>query len=186
MKQLILAAALGLALPLSALAQPFSEPSGPDTYLSFHLGAFIPEGDYKSWDPGVSLGGLFGARFNPYLSAELEVDWDNATKKSGGSTAHFTDVPFCINLVGRIPAKVAELTLYGGAAIHVTGVSVSGGNNVADTVFGTHLGVGLAFNLSRTMAVGVDGRWIFATANYGYGDVDIGGLRLVATLQYRF
>jgi opacity protein-like surface antigen len=186
MKSLLLAAVLGLALPVAARAQPFSEPSGPDTYLLFQLGAFFPEGDYKSWDPGVSLGGRFGARFNPYLAAELEVSWDNTSQKIGTATQAFTDVPIAINLVGRLPGKVAELTLYGGAAVHLTGIETLAGNHVADTVFGMHVGAGLAFNLSRTMLVGVDGRWSWATANYGYGDIDIGGLRAVATLGYRF
>jgi opacity protein-like surface antigen len=188
MKPLLVAAALCFSVPLPALAQPISEPSGPDTYLALHLGAFIPKGDLEklNFDPGLTLSGAFGARFNPHFSAELELGWDNAASKAGGMTLTFTDVPVAINLVGRLPFKEAEFTLYGGAAVHFTGLETPSGSHQNDTAFGYHFGVGAAFNLSRTMAVGLDGRWSFVTANYGYGNVSIDGIRVAATLQYRF
>jgi opacity protein-like surface antigen len=188
MRSLLLAVALAVALPRAAIAQPVSEPSGPATYTALHLGAFIPTGTFKDYDPGISLAGLIGARFNAYLSAELEVGWDNASQKVGGSTQSFLDVPIALNLVVRFPAKVAELTVYGGPAIHLSGITTLSGNHVADTVFGFQAGAGIAFNLSRTIAVGADAQWSFANANYGlgYGDVTIDGLRATATLQWRF
>ncbi len=186
-------AALALAVPAGALAQPVSTMggAGPDTYLEFHLGAFLPQSkDLDALDPNVSLGALFGARFTPNVSAELEVGYDRASAKSAGVSLAFQDIPVIASLRLRYPMKVAELSAFAGGGLHFAGVSsdsdLAGWSSSSDTAFGYHVGAELAFNLSPTMRVGFEARQTFVTAKFDGVSTDVGGLRLAATLGYHF
>jgi opacity protein-like surface antigen len=187
-------AALALAVPAGALAQPVSTMggAGPDTYLELHLGAFLPQSnDLDSLDPKVSFGGLFGARFTPNVSVELAVDYDRASATSSGHvTRAFQDVPVTANLRLRYPMKVAELSVFAGGGIHFAQVSVdsdlTGWSSSNDTVFGYQLGAEVAFNLSPTMRVGFEVMRSIVSASFDGTSTDIGGLRLAATVGYHF
>ncbi len=184
-------AALASTAPAAALAQPVSTMggAGPDTYLELHLGAFVPQGDLDRLDPNVALGGTFGARFNPNLSAELELAYARASATVSGVDTVFDEIPITASLRLRYPMKVAELSAFGGGGIHFAHVSasfagLSGSSN--DTAFGWHVGGEAAFNLSPTMRVGFEVRRTFATAKFEGVSTDIGGVRLAATLGYHF
>lgn len=186
-------AALALAVPAGALAQPVSTMggAGPDTYLEFHLGAFLPQSnDLDALDPKVSFGGLFGARFNPNVSVELAVDYDRASASSAGVTSAFQDIPLTANLRLRYPMKVAELSVFAGGGIHFAQLSsdsdLTGWHASNDAVFGYQLGAEAAFNLSPTMRVGFEAMRSFVSASFRGTSTDIGGLRLAATVGYHF
>ncbi len=187
-------AALALAVPAGALAQPVSTMggAGPDTYLEFHLGAFLPQSkDTKMLDPNVAFGGTFGARFNPNVSAEIEVAYYRASASSGGVKDVLDAIPITASLRLRYPMKVAEISAFAGGGVHFAHASSeldAGGTlgSSRDTAFGYHVGAEVAFNLSPTMRVGFELRETFVTANFDGTDVDIGGLRLAATLGYHF
>ncbi len=186
-------AALALAVPAAARAQPVSTMggAGPDTYLELHLGAFLPQSkDLDALDPKVSFAGLFGARFNPNVSVELEVGYDRASATASGVTTAFQDIPLTANVRLRYPMKVAEISVYAGGGIHFAQLSMNsdlaGWSASNDTVFGYPLGAELAFNLSPTMRVGLDACETFASASFHDVSTEIGGLRLAATLGYHF
>lgn len=186
-------AALAFAIPGSARAQPVSTlgGAGPDTYLELHLGAFLPQSsDLASLDPNVSVGALFGARFNPNVSVELETGYDRASATSAGVSRAFQDVPVTANLRLRYPMKVAELSAFAGGGVHFAHVSadsdLTGWASSSDTAFGYQIGAEAAFNLSPTMRVGFEVRETFVTAKFDGVSTDVGGLRLAATLGYHF
>jgi opacity protein-like surface antigen len=192
-------AALALAAPSAALAQPVSTVggAGPDTYLELHLGAFLPQSsDLDRLDPNVSVGGTFGARFSPNLSAELEVAYYRASGSEAGWKGAVDAIPVTASVRLRYPMKVAEVSALAGGGIHfahewveIAPASPGGATterSARDTAFGYHVGAEAAFNLSPTMRVGVEGRWSFLTAEFDGVDTDLGGLRLAATLGYHF
>ncbi len=194
MKSLVASfAALALAVPAAARAQPVSTVggAGPDTYLELHLGAFLPSSsDLKSLDPNVSVGALFGARFTPNVSVEIQAGYDRASATSAGVSRAFQDVPVTANLRLRYPMKVAELSVFAGGGIHFAAISadsdVGGWTSSHDTAFGYQLGAEAAFNLSPTMRVGFEVMRSFVDASFEGQRTDIGGLRLAATLGYHF
>ncbi|HET8540439.1 MAG TPA: outer membrane beta-barrel protein [Anaeromyxobacter sp.] len=187
-------AALALAVPAAARAQPVSTMggAGPDTYLELHLGAFVPQSsDLDALDPNVDLGLTFGARFTQNLSAEIETGYYRASAtESSGVKGVMDAIPIVASLRFRYPLKVAELSAFGGGGIHFAHTSTSGlgafDSSASDTAFGYHLGGEAAFMLSPTMRVGFEVRRTFVNASFDGADTDIGGLRLAATLGYHF
>src|SRR5512133_376555 len=105
-------AALALAVPAAAHAQPVSTMggAGPDTYLELHLGGFVPQSsDLDKLDPGIALGATFGARFNPNLSAELELAYYRAQGTDQGVKGTLGVMPVTASLRLRYPFKFAAL-----------------------------------------------------------------------------
>lgn len=185
----VLIAALLLALPQSARAQPVSEPTGPDTYLQFHLGALLPRGDVDHLDTGYTVGGTFGARFARHLAVEGGIAFERA-RLDGAAESALMDVPLSVSLVARLPFKRAELAAYGGADLHLLRLTVDApgiperGSN--DAAFGGHVGARASANLWPTTLVGLDVRGTFAEASFGGTSTRVDGVRLAVTLQYRF
>jgi opacity protein-like surface antigen len=177
----VAAAALALAAPLCAAAQPVSAPSGPDTYLSFHAGAYVPQhDDLRNFDTGIAFGGTFGALFTPNLGAEGEVGYWRAVGTSGRVWA----IPALASLRVRMPLKVAELSaLAGGGVYFATAVP-----NITfaehSTSFGFHAGAAASFNLSPTMLVGAEVRRTFVPARFSGDTIRLDGLRAAVTLSY--
>ena len=168
---------------------PSPSPPGPDTYLQFHLGALLPQGDLDDLDTGYTVGGSFGARFTRHLAVEAGVAYERATHGGAIDTA-LMDVPISVSLVARLPFKRAELAAYGGGDLHLLRLTVDtvglperGSNDVA---FGGHVGARAAFNVWPTTLVGFDVRGTFAEATFGGDSTRIDGIRLAVTLQYRF
>lgn len=186
-------AAIALAAPAAPLAQPVSTTggAGPDTYLELHLGGFLPRSsDFDDLDPGIALGGTFGARFTPNVSVELEVAYYRAAGTAGGVKDVLEAVPLTASLRLRLPLKVAELSAFAGGGIHFAHTSTDAGAggyaSDDDTAFGYHIGAAAAFNLSPTMRVGLEVRETLVDAEFDGVEADIGGLRLAATLGYDF
>ncbi|MGB8930494.1 MAG: porin family protein [Anaeromyxobacteraceae bacterium] len=185
-------ALVALLVPIAAWAQPVSDVDGPDTYLQIHLGALIPQSSaLDQLDPGVAFGGAFGARFSPMVSAELGVGYARMTGRTGDFRSTLIDLPISASLRLRLPFERGEISGLAGADIHSSRLSTEStltSVSVSDraTSFGWHVGAGAGYQLSPTILVGVDVRRYFATAAYDGGDVDIGSLRVAATLDFHF
>lgn len=198
----IAAAALALLAPARAPAQPVSTPAGaaPDTYLLLHAGAFLPQHeDLDAYDTGYDFGATFGARFTPSLGVEGELGYVRATADAhtgfGGAPVEETleVIPLTASLRFRVPMKVAELSALAGGGFHFARRERTGGNegvsidtSDSSTRFGFHVGAELAFNLSPTMLVGFEARRTFVPGEFEGAEVNLGGLRLAATLGYHF
>jgi opacity protein-like surface antigen len=186
-------AALSLAVPAAAVAQPVSTVggSGPDTYLELHLGAFVPQSsDLDELDPGVAFGGTFGARFGPTFSVELELAYYGASSTAAAVRTALEAIPVTASLRARLPFKRWEVSAFAGGGVHFARWSADpdpgGYLSEWDTAFGYHFGAEAALYLSPTMRVGFEARRSFVNASLSGLDTDIGGLRLAATLGYHF
>ncbi len=186
-------AALALAVPAGALAQPDSTSGGgaPGTYVDVRFGAFLPRSkDTEALDPNVEIGGTVGGRFNRYLSAELDLAYYRASATTATEKNVLEAVPVTASVRLRYPTRVAEVSVFAGGGLHFahawTGSPDVAGSHASsrDAALGYHLGAEAAFNLSRTMRVGIEARETFVTAKFDGADVDIGGLGLAATLGW--
>jgi opacity protein-like surface antigen len=181
-----------LAAP-AARAQPVSEPSGPDTYLELQLGAFLPGSDIDALDPGVALSGTFGAKFSKHVGAEATVGYYRAGSTVKGTPpdldldTSLNVVPVLASLRLTVPLDALELSARAGVGVHFASLHMTGGATGYDTstAFGYHVGAAAAFNLSRTMLVGVDALATFATAKFGASELAIDGLQVSVKLGYR-
>lgn len=186
------AAALALAAPAAARAQPFSEPTGPATYLEPHLGAWFPQhDDLDALDTGLDLGATFGARFSPNLGVEGELSWTRATGDTAASDLTLETVPFTVSLRGSLPLKPAELHVLAGVGLHMAGLSgdgTVGGFSLRSSewkaAFGWHLGAGLGFSVWPGTRVGAEVRRTFVEAPFEGFDLRLDALRVAVTLSY--
>jgi opacity protein-like surface antigen len=191
MRALLAALAVALLLPAAARAQPVSAVSGPDTYLQLHLGAFLPRANaLDGLDTGWDVGGSFGARFTPNLSAEAGV----AYYRANGSGLTLADLPITASLRVRAPFKTAELSGFAGVGLHfaqleanLVGITSPGSSRTSeDVAFGYHVGAAFGLNLSPTMLVGAEAVWTFVEPRLFGQRTKIDGLRLAVTLGYHF
>ncbi len=187
--------ATALLAPRYARAQPVSSLSGPgpDTYIELHLGTYLPQHrDLDIVDPGVAVGGTFGARFSPYVSVEGGVGWVRASGSEGSTKITVSDVPLTASLRLRAPYRFAEISATGGAGLHIASFSSEmdlvglPASTVSDTAvaLGYHVGLGVAFQLSPTMLFGVDVRRTFVEPKFSGTGVRLDGLRAAVTLTY--
>lgn len=185
-----LAAFAWIALaPVSSLAQPVSDRSGPDTYLEFHAGAVLPQGDdLDGFGTGFSFGGTFGARFTRHLSIEGEVAYWQTDDSEAGVDEKIAVLPLTATLRLRAPLSFADLSAFGGGGLHLAWYTASGAIEASedDAVFGWHVGAAVAFRLSPTMLAGAEVRRTFVAADLGGTDWKLDGLRVALTLAYHF
>ena len=97
-------------------------------------------------------------------------------------------MPVLVSLRLVLPVEALELSARAGAGVHFAALHASGLGDASDTdtAFGWHLGASAAYELSRTMLVGVDVLATFATADFGGGGRSIDGIQVSARLGYRF
>jgi opacity protein-like surface antigen len=186
------AVALASAAPGAARAQPFSEPSGPSTYLEAHGGTWIPQDDdLDAFDAGFDFGATLGARFSRYLGAEGELSWTRATGYAGAAYLTIHTLPITASVRASLPFKRAEIHALTGVGLHMTGLSgewsAAGypvGGSEWQVALGWHVGAGVGFQLWPTIRVGAEVRRTFANAGFDGFDLRIDGLRAAITLAH--
>jgi opacity protein-like surface antigen len=189
-----LAVALALLAAPAARAQPVSARSGPDTYLEFDLGTFIPQAaDLNQFDPRVAVFGTFGAMFSPAIGAEASIGYYRAAATTRGTPPQpdtsqtLGIVPVLVNLRLVAPFKAVELSARAGVGMQFATLYVTGASSSYDksTAFGWQVGASAAFNLSPTMLVGVDVLGSFAEAKFAGATVGLDGIVFTVKLGYR-
>lgn len=190
----VLAVALALLAAPAARAQPVSARSGPDTYLEFDLGTFIPQsGDLNQFDPRVAVFGTFGAMFSPAIGAEASIGYYRAAATTRGTppdpdtSQTLGIVPVMVNLRLVAPLKAVELSARAGVGMQFATLYSTGGSSSYDkaTAFGWQVGASAAFNLSPTMLVGVDVLGSFAEGKFNGVAVGLDGIVFAVKLGYR-
>ena len=205
------------ALAISALCVvaifllPFSATAADKAnYFSVKAGIYSPESDdLEDFDTGFTGEIAIGHYLNPNFALELGVGYFKTeasfreidpTLGSYREDDEITAVPVTLTAKGIYP--VDSLELFGEAGVGVYFASGeadaswtgSGGGSLDidedDTAFGFHLGIGANYNITQNVFIGVEGRYIWAKAEFeAYGielDADLDGFIVTGNLGFRF
>jgi len=170
---------LTILVPLCASAQ------NEKGYLTAKPGLYSPQAsDRKDFDTGFNGEIALGYQPNPNFAAEMglgyfntKVGWSEAGRVHGiryraTAEGRIEVVPVTLTLKGIYPIDKWELFVLGGiggyfvfgdlkAKIKTKDLSISGTSNETDTIFGGHLGLGVHYNITPTLFVGVEGKYLW-------------------------
>jgi opacity protein-like surface antigen len=196
-------AAVLLAVAGTAAAQapaPAAPTAIPHTYLQLRLGFYVPQAsDLDGFNNGLAIDGALGYRFSPNLAAELGLGYFSSTAdtvSSGGVTVEpkFSGVPITASVKGILPVS-PSVDIYGLVGLGLYRVTLeatgSAGGQTAtvsfdDTAFGLLLGAGASFDISRSVFLSVDLRYMVAKATFDTAEGNIDSLFLNGGVGFRF
>jgi opacity protein-like surface antigen len=97
-----------------------------------------------------------------------------------------------VTLTGKVFLPFGPIEPYGefGIGGYITKADVSGtiGNFSGSTkgTFGLHAGAGVNYNITQTVFLGVEGRYLWAKPSFGGEDIKLDGFTVTGNLGYRF
>lgn len=144
------------------------EPRG--AYILLKPGGFTPTGDLedKGFDSTFSGEIVVGSHFHPNLAVEAGVGYyqTEATSNDFAEEAELSVIPVTVTLKGVIPFIGAELNAGVGPGVYFTNIDLKGNNAGLSTeehhaLFGGHVLIGATINISPTVYIGGEGKYIF-------------------------
>lgn len=193
--------------------------SAQDYYITAKPGIYSPQtDDLEDFDTGFNGEIAFGWQPNTNFAAEIGLGYFNTEAKerfsgqvggvsfAGELKAELNIFPITFTLKGIVPYKKWEFFGLGGigayivsgdlkARFTVDGVSVAADLDDWDTVFGGYLGLGIHYNMTRTIFVGAEGKYLW-TNKAKLQDVSFGvpietefrmdGILAMAVIGFRF
>jgi len=168
---------LTFSIPIQVLAQDLY-------YISAKPGIYSPK--LNDCDTGFNGEIAFGWRPNPNFAAEMGVGYFETEAKerfrgqlggitfTGRITADIEVIPVTITLKGILPYKQWEFFGLGGIGAYIvsgdlkargTVGGLSGAVDLEDsaTIFGFHLGLGFHYNITPTIFVGAEGKYLWTS-----------------------
>ena len=192
MRKVALLSALLVLVAMPALATP------PD-YMTLKLGAYSPQ-DKKIEDTSANISTGFngefalGHYFHPNVAVEFSIGYFGTRANDNGVSAEFSAIPVLLNIKGVIPIAKGEIyALAGGGFYTVTCKASANGITVedTDTPFGWQVGIGGNYNLSETVFLGLEGKYLWVKPTFGipgvtFGGVHLDGIQATANIGYRW
>lgn len=217
MKVLFLALAAFLVVGLSSAA--FAQDDKP-YYITLKPGVFIPQGDLKdaNFPPRFNGEVAFGWRPIQNFAAEMGVGYFY-THRSEGISISFLEhtataeakadlnvLPVTLTLKGILPYKRWEFYGLGGIGAYIAfadfkgnfavdGYSASTDLSDTETVFGGFVGLGVTYNLTKSIFVGAEGKYLWTTTAEFSDELNgvpievktnLDGIQVVAVIGLRF
>lgn len=160
MKKAALLSVLLVLVAIPALATPAD-------YMTLKLGAYSPRhSDLKDdYSTGFNGEGAIGHYFHPNIALEFSVGYFETKASGNGVGGKFSAVPFLLNVKGVIPMARGEIyALAGGGFYMATGQASALGIPIKDTntTAGWQVGIGGNYNLSETVFLGLEGKYLWA------------------------
>jgi opacity protein-like surface antigen len=182
-------------VPLSGFA---AERKG--SYFLVKPGAYFPTGDLQDSGFDTAFTGelAIGTYYNPNLAFEGGVGYfrSSASGGSAGSSvdSHIWVIPVTATLKGVLPFRGGEVTVGGGMGVYfatmetkVSGPSVNFSEEDSGAVFGGHALVGVSVDISPSMFIGAEGKYIVTTkATFLDTKTNLNGFMVTGVLGYRF
>ncbi len=187
----------------------------PSNYLSLKAGGYSPESDeLRHFDTGFNGEVAFGHYFHPNFALELGVGYfetesehshhDYYSSYYGGSKeTKIWVVPITLSLKPALQFPPFELYALGGGGLYIINIDTNGylggtgpyysfSDNAS--VFGAHLGGGLAWNITPSVAIGLEGKYIWAEKKFERTinntnvqvNADVQGFITTLNLSFRF
>jgi opacity protein-like surface antigen len=189
---------LVLAVALIGIAPSVSLAENPSNYFVLKGGLYSPGQDFDvgaahfELDDGFVAELAVGHYIVPFFAAELGVGYfeSKATPAVPAGETKFKVVP--VTLTGKVLFPFGPIEPYGefGIGGYITKVDVSGTipnfSSSTKGVFGLHAGGGVNFNITPSVFLGAEGRYIWAKPSFGGQDIKLDGFTVTADLGFRF
>jgi opacity protein-like surface antigen len=190
--------ALVLAVSLIGVAPLASAADKPANYVTLKGGLYSPSDDFDfdtihfEADDGFVAEIAFGHYFVPVFATELGVGYfeSEASPAVPPGETKFKVVP--ITLTAKVLLPLGPVEPYGefGIGGYITKFEVSGSPSNFDGstkgTFGLHAGGGLNFNITPTVFLGAEGRYLWAKPSFGGQDIKLDGFTVTGNLGFRF
>ncbi|HSM00308.1 MAG TPA: outer membrane beta-barrel protein [Candidatus Limnocylindria bacterium] len=189
---------LVFAVALIGIAPSVSLAENPSNYMVLKGGLYSPsddfdiEGNHFNHDDGFVAEIAVGHYIVPIFAAELGVGYfeSKASPAVPPGETKFKVVP--VTLTGKVLFPFGPIEPYGefGIGVYITKAEVSGtiGDFSSSTkgAFGLHAGGGVNFNVTETVFLGVEGRYLWAKPSFGGQDIKLNGFTVTGNLGLRF
>ncbi len=170
------------------------------SYFLVKPGAYFPGGDLNDRGFGTAFNGemAVGRYLNPNLAVEGGVGYFRSSASTSGTASsadsHIWVVPVTASVKGVLPFKGGEVTVGGGAGVYfatmetkVSGPSLNATTEDSGAVLGGHVLVGLSVDISQSVFIGAEGKYIVTTkANLFDAKTNLNGFIVAGVLGYRF
>ncbi len=190
---LVFAVALaGFAAPPAPLA------AGPSSYVVLKGGIYSPSKDFDvnnvtlDTKNGFDAEIAFGQYFLPMLGAEFGVGYFESKGSPAALPGEMKLKVVPVTLTGKVFLPMGPIEPYGefGIGAYITKVDISGtlGDFDGSTkgTFGLHAGGGVNFNITETVFIGAEGRYLWAKPSFGGQDIKLDGFTVTGDLGFRF
>jgi opacity protein-like surface antigen len=156
-------------LLLASLAAVSSSGAEENNYVIFKPGVYLPQaGNAKDFSTGFNFEVAFGHLFSPDVATELEIGMLQSRYESSrsekGRTA-FNVFPVTWSFKKFVAFEKGEYYGLGGFGVYYIRERESaagyGLSRDRETDFGFHAGLGLQYNITPSLFLGVEGRYIF-------------------------
>jgi opacity protein-like surface antigen len=192
--------ALFLVLTVASIgiAPSVSLAEHPSNYMVIKGGLYSSRNDFGinaarfNPDNGFVAEIAVGHYFVPMFATELGVGYFESKASSAVPPGETKFKVFPATLTAKVLFPFGPIEPYGEFGIGVYIAKAEGTGtivNFSDStkgVFGLHAGAGMNFNITPTVFLGVDGRYIWAKPSFGGQDIKLDGFTVRADLGFRF
>jgi opacity protein-like surface antigen len=189
---------LVLTVALIGIAPSVSLAEYPSNYMVLKGGLYSPSNDFDidathfNRDDGFVAEIAFGHYFIPMFALELGAGYfeSKASPAVPPGETKLKVVP--VTLTGKVLLPFGPIEPYGefGIGGYITDAEVSGTvsnfSGSSKTAFGLHAGAGVNFNITQSVFVGVEGRYLWAKPSFAGQDIKLDGFTVTADLGFRF
>jgi opacity protein-like surface antigen len=145
-------------------------------------------------DPKTGLSGeiALGQYSNSELALELGVGYfeSKGTPASGPGSTRLKAVPVVVTAKDFMPLGALKPYLEFGVGAYLTKLEASGNTgsftSKSKTTYGFHAGAGFNIDISDTLFIGLEGRYLWAKADYGGQPIKLNGFMPTINLGYRY
>jgi opacity protein-like surface antigen len=187
---------LVLTVALIGFAPTDSLAEYPSNYLVLKGGLYSPSDDFDlqgqqfNHDDGFVAEIAYGRYFMPMFALELGAGYFESEASAPVGETKFKVVP--VTLTGKVLFPIGPIEPYGefGIGGYFAEADVSGTpsnfSGSTESVFGLHAGAGVNFNITPTVFLGAEGRYLWAKPSWGGTDIKLDGFTVTGNLGFRF
>jgi len=193
-----------LAVLLIGIASPVAAENNPANYLEFKGGIYSPSlshdvdnfnnGNTTHLDSKTGFAGevAVGHYFLPMLALELGAGYFQSKGSPAAEPGKTMLRVVPLVATGKVLLPLGIFEPYGlfGIGAYITDLDVSDNEGIfhgsTKITYGLHGGAGFNINFSKSMFVGLEGKYIWAEPSFGGQDIKLNGFITTANLGFRF
>lgn len=169
--------------------------AAPEDYIVFKTGIYTPTSDdLTSEENGANFGTGFdgeiavGHYFKQNVAGEISAGYAETTSNFHGFDAKIWTFPVLVTFKFFYPLNEIQPYAEAGGGYYYAHLNTHGDDYHSDG-WGTHLGLGVDYNLTKDAFVGLEGRYIWAFYDFndpGSSKINGHGYTLTVDLGYRY